>query len=82
MDNYLTHLPDAVANSVERRITVREVGSSNLRRVKPITYTIDNFCFTSWHSALLGSGKDWLAQHKDNVTERDIRSGLPSKEAR
>ena len=29
--------------------------------------------FLARHSALLGKGKDWLAQRQDNVTVQDIR---------
>ena len=32
-------------------------------------FIIDTCCFLAWRSALLGSGKDWLAQCQDNVTE-------------
>ena len=45
-------------------------------------FTIDACHFLAWRSALLGQGKDWLAQCLDNVTELDGRSwcwrpGLP-----
>ena len=34
-------------------------------------FNIDNYRFLAWHSALLGWGKDWLVQDRDNVIERD-----------
>ena len=35
---------------------------------------IDTCRLLAWRSALLGSGKDWLAQCQDNATEWDSRS--------
>ena len=35
---------------------------------------IDTCHSIAWHSALLGSGKDWLAQCQNNLTECDSRS--------
>ena len=38
-------------------------------QVKPMTYKIDSCHFVARHLALLGYGKDWLAQCQNNVTE-------------
>ena len=65
---------NAVAESVERRLCVEEIGSSVPGGVKPMTYKIDTRCFMAWCSALIGQCEDWLAQGQDNVTEWDIRS--------
>ena len=35
-------------------------------KLKLVTRSLD------WYLALLGYGKDWLAQHQDNVTDWDI----------
>ena len=43
--------------------------SSNSDRIKPMTYKIDTCRSLARCLALLGSGKDWLAQCQDNVTE-------------
>ena len=50
-------------------------------RVKQLTYTID-ICFSlAWRLALLRSGKNWLAQCQDNVTEWGVSdNGLGSHE--
>ena len=37
-------------------------------------FQIDTCHFLAWRSALLGWGKDWLAECQDTVTEWDIRS--------
>ena len=41
-------------------------------QVKAITYTIYACRFLARHLALLGQGKEWLAQFWDKVTEWDI----------
>ena len=46
---------------------------SNPGRVKPITDKIDICHFLARHSVLLGKGKDWLAQDRDNVPAWEIR---------
>ena len=41
---------------------------------------IDTHHYQAWHSALTEQGKDWLAQHQDNVNEWVITGhefGLP-----
>ena len=43
-------------------------------QVKPMTYKIDTCHFLAMCLALLGYGKDWLAQYQDNDTEWDTRS--------
>ena len=37
-------------------------------------FKIDTCSSLAWYSALLGYGKDWLAQYQDNATEGDSRS--------
>ena len=64
----------AVAESIERRPRVREIESLILGQVKPVTYKVDTCHFLAWCLALIGYGKDWLAQCQDNGTEWDIRS--------
>ena len=59
---------------VERRPRVWEIASLILGRVKTMTYKIDTCRFLAWRLALIGSGKDWLAQCPDNVTEENIGS--------
>ena len=44
-------------------------------RFKTMTYKIDIYRFLVWYSALLGEGKNVLAQCQDNVNEWDIGSG-------
>ena len=63
-----------VAESVEHRPHVWEIGSSIPSPVEPIAYQIDTCRFLAWCSALIGQGMDWLAQGQDNVTEWDIGS--------
>ena len=46
----------------------------NPGRVKPMTSRIDTCHILARHLALLGSGKDWLAQSQDNVTEWNIKA--------
>ena len=53
---------------------MQEIESSIPGQVKPMMYKIDTRYFLAWCSALLGYGKDWLAQCQDNVVEWDIRS--------
>ena len=65
---------NAVAESVERRPPVREIGSSIPGRVKPMTYQIKTCRFIAWRLTLIEYGKDWLVRSQDNVTERDIES--------
>ena len=50
-------------------LRTEEIGLSQTSDLK-----IDTYCFLAQCSALLGEGKDWLAQCQDNVTEWDIRS--------
>ena len=38
---------------------------------KPMICKIDNYRQLTWHSALMGSVKDWLDQYQDNVKEWD-----------
>ena len=57
--------PDVVAESEEHWSRVRE-GDHGF---KPMTYKINTCRFLARYSALLGYGKDWLAQCQDNVTE-------------
>ena len=64
----------AVAESVERRPRVKEIGSSVSSRVKLVTYIIDTCRFLDWRSELIGYAKDWLAQCQDNATAWYIRS--------
>ena len=59
--------PGMVAELIEPRVWV--FGSSVPFRVKPMTYQIDTCYFLAWCSALIGLGKDWLAQCWDNVIE-------------
>ena len=47
---------------------------SNPGQVKSMTLKIALCRFLAWCSALLGSGKDWLAQCQDNATAWDCRS--------
>ena len=54
----------AVAESVERKTPVVEIGSSICARVNWMTYKIDTYPSLSWHRALLGQGKDRLIQHQ------------------
>ena len=58
-----------------------DIAGSNAGRVKLITFKIDTCCFLARHSALIGYGKDFLAQCQNNVTEWDISGdgavGLP-----
>ena len=44
---------DAIAQSVDRRLPLWEVGSSNPSWVKPVTYKIVIWCCLAWRSALL-----------------------------
>ena len=44
-------------------------------------FKIDASHFLAWHLALLGQGKDWLAQCQDNVIEWDIMAWPLSKAA-
>ena len=70
MDGYLLWM----AKSVEHGTRVREMRSLVLGRAKLMTYKIDASHFLAWYSALIGKGKDWLAQRQDNGTEWDIGS--------
>ena len=63
-----------MVESVEREPRVREIRSSNLGRVKPITYQIELFHLLALRSTLIELGKEWLAQYQDKVTEWDIGS--------
>ena len=51
-----------------------DLTSLNLGRDKTTDLNIDTYCFIARCSALLGYGKDWLADSQDNMTEWDIRS--------
>ena len=62
-------MPDTVAESVERRPPVWEIGSLIPGRVKPKTYKIDTYHYLAWCSALSWHGKDYLAQYQDKVVE-------------
>ena len=74
--------PSQANDSGTSPVMVRSVGSNltprsqngTYGRVKPMTYKIDTCCFLARCSALLGEGKDWLAQCEDNVIEWDFRS--------
>ena len=63
-----------VTEWVERRSCVKEIRSSVPCGVKRMTYKTDTCHFLAWRSALIGLGKDWLAQCQDNVTKWDIGS--------
>ena len=52
--HYTWALPDVVAESVERRPRVREIGSLVPGQVKPMTYQIDTCRFLAWCFALIG----------------------------
>ena len=76
---YITIEPDRMAECVERLCPV--LGDQGIRThgFQPWSsltndVKIDICCFLAWCLALLGYGKDWLAQWQDNVTEKDIRS--------
>ena len=58
-----------VAESVEFRFPVQKIRSSNPSLVKSLIYKIDAYRYLAKHLALLGKGKDWLAQYQGNVTE-------------
>ena len=47
-------VPGMVAKSVEREPRVREIGSSILGQVKPMTYKVDICPFLAWLSGLIG----------------------------
>ena len=66
--------PGTVVESVEHWSRVRETVGSNPAWVKAMTYQIDTCRFPARCSALLGYGKDWLAQCQDNVTDWGITS--------
>ena len=57
-----------VAELIERGPNVWEIGSSVPGRVKSMTYKIDTCCFLAWRFAIIGYGKEWLAECQDNVT--------------
>ena len=63
-----------VIESVERKLPMLKVGSSNPDRVKPMAYKVYTCRYLTWCSALLGQGKDWLVQYQDNVTKCEINS--------
>ena len=72
---YIVTRLDAVAESCGRS------GFLQPGRVKQMTYKIDTCRYLAslvlnltWCLALLGYGKDWLAQYHDNVTEWEIAS--------
>ena len=46
--------------------------SSNLTRVKPMTYTVDTCHYLAWCLALIEYDKDLLTQRQDNVTVWDV----------
>ena len=66
--------PGRVVELVEHEPRVWEIRSLVPGWVKLMTYQIDTCRFLAWWSALIGYGKDWLAQCQDNVIEWDIRS--------
>ena len=47
-----TQVPGAVAESLEHRTHVQEIGSSVPGRGKPMIYRIDTCHFLAWHSTL------------------------------
>ena len=47
-------LPDAVAESIERRPRMSEIWSLVTSRVKAMTYKIDTCRFLAWHLELIG----------------------------
>ena len=61
-----------LVESVECGIRMWKFRSLVPSRVKLMTYKIDTCRFLSWRSALIGQGKDLLAQYQDNVTEWEI----------
>ena len=63
------HGQEAMAESLERMLPVRKVGSSSPGRVKPMTYQIGTCQYLAWYPALLGYGKNWLSQYQVNVTK-------------
>ena len=50
---HLRGLPDVV-ESVECKVPVWKVGSSNYSIVKLMAYRIDTWRYLAWHSALIG----------------------------
>ena len=48
-----------MAESVNRKLPLREVGSLKPSQVKPMTYRIDTFRALALCSALLEQGNDW-----------------------
>ena len=62
------------SRSVERTPPLREIRNLIPGRVKRMMYKIDTRHFLVWSLALIGQGKDWLAQCDDNVTVWDIGS--------
>ena len=70
-----TPSPGVVAESVERRPRMWEIGTSVLGRVNLMTYYIDTCCVLARRSALINLGKNWLPQCQDHVTEWDEEMG-------
>ena len=66
--------PGHSGQTLESRPCVWEIMSLVPGRVKLMTYKIDTCLFLVGCSALLGMGKDWLAQCQESVTEWDIGS--------
>ena len=60
---------------VEHWCRMREIVGLNHGRVKPMTYKVDTCRFLARCSALLGQGKDWLAQYQYNVTDGELGHG-------
>ena len=59
-----------MAELVDRRLCVRKVANLSPGRVKPMASKIDTCCFLAWRLALIGLGKNGLAQCRDNVSGR------------
>ena len=56
------HVPYAVTESVQRRLPMRNIRSSNTSRIKPMTFKIKTFHYLAWRLILIGQENDFLAQ--------------------
>ena len=61
--------PGGVAEAVERKLCVWDLGSSVPSRVKPMTYKIDTCHFLVGRSALTEQGSDQLSVRKMSMSE-------------
>ena len=75
-ESYMTiaRPPDAVPESIERKLPAWTVGSLNHSHVKAMVYEIVTCHYRAWRLALIGYDDDWLVQYQDNVTVWDSRS--------